>query len=922
MIKDYNYDAIQFYGIILIYLNCYDYDSFLKYFDKLYKEKANILFDILIIYFSHFLNPIKQNLLFFIKFIDFTISNKEFFIFENILNVFMDLEICIYIIEKLKEKIYNKYVNSNKNVFKPFKLKGKLKTKDKIKEMDKFIIPSLESIIKFSKEKKVLLLYLDSDLWEYFLNYYNVPNKENIYICYKLREIFIKYNTLINDLFKDDKHSDIKKDIARYFQRDIFAFTLDNNIKNIFNDKKLSNSEILQYIFEYNPYYKEDNLFYLANADILDYINFETINNEFEDYIFIDKFKELKFESIFKHNITEFLYKMISKINNISTFGIILELIDIKSIPENIDKFFFKLMKIKYENVIKKEKQLNETIKIVVKFIDLIFIHERNCNFIEKAIDKLDKKIIYSELLKRCKGEQYNIMKEFIYQKFLNDSFNVNNIIYLINNLSSDDKDNLLRDLLSELMKKNKFTKEEFYSNNKNAKIDFIYELYGKGLIKYVKNFYLEDILGEIRFDIEQINKRNLEEFLENKKEEVIKRLSLLRIILNDFNPEEKHIELRKKLEEIKMDIKELTYIKNNLIIYFPFKYKEYINQIKDKINRFEDVNIKDYKSIEIRDSLQIEKFKSIADTINKVKDFLLFKVIYENANGNDEEKRFDEALKYLAQIKLSFKRNVSENEIYTNNQEIFEKIKILLNYNENKIDVFIEEMINYFEISISNRELIDNLIIIFKSQKYEMDLKSLIFFFESFQKDDKYWNDKISKENERLSEMGLYELKKKLIQLKKDHIYDYQAKNKFLKFFISFYEKKEAIDFLLSIREENIYNLYDKITPTNRIITIKSIDDTRNCLYIFNNCKRIIDNNKILQYIKYLDDEKIIKFESYSKIYSLIIELDRNNDFLFILYEKVYDIIKNAIFIFERYNYNFYYSKEDKEEFQINMEE
>jgi hypothetical protein len=69
IIKNNGYDPIQFYSIILCYLNNYDYDNFQKYFKKLYNDKCEFLFEILLTYYSNIINPIEQNMNFFVKFI-------------------------------------------------------------------------------------------------------------------------------------------------------------------------------------------------------------------------------------------------------------------------------------------------------------------------------------------------------------------------------------------------------------------------------------------------------------------------------------------------------------------------------------------------------------------------------------------------------------------------------------------------------------------------------------------------------------------------------------------------------------------------------------------------------------------------------------------------------------------------------------
>ena len=130
-------------------------------------------------------------------------------------------------------------------------------------------------------------------------------------------------------------------------------------------------------------------------------------------------------------------------------------------------------------------------------------------------------------------------------------------------------------------------------------------------------------------------------------------------------------------------------------------------------------------------------------------------------------------------------------------------------------------------------------------------------------------------KKYEYLSEMDLAELKKNLEQLRKDAIYDYQTKNNYSKIFTALYEKKEAIDFLLSKIDKDISELYDRIDPNNPIVTIHNIDDTRKCIKIFSQFKSKKSNKEIFEYIKNLKDDEIKAFESYSKIYKSIIELD-----------------------------------------------
>ena len=181
--------------------------------------------------------------------------------------------------------------------------------------------------------------------------------------------------------------------------------------------------------------------------------------------------------------------------------------------------------------------------------------------------------------------------------------------------------------------------------------------------------------------------------------------------------------------------------------------------------------------------------------------------------------------------------------------------------------------------------------------------------------------NQKIDIKYKKLSQMNLEELKTSLKELQENHIYDYEKTNKNYRLFTSLYEKKEAIDFLLSKvnksendqsdNKQDISVLYDRIDPTNRTITIKNIQDTEACIKIFNKFKELNNNSQIFEYIKNeLKDNDISKFEIFSKNYSSIIELDRNEDTSINLYKEVDDYIKNATFIFRQDNEDFTYGE------------
>ena len=217
----------------------------------------------------------------------------------------------------------------------------------------------------------------------------------------------------------------------------------------------------------------------------------------------------------------------------------------------------------------------------------------------------------------------------------------------------------------------------------------------------------------------------------------------------------------------------------------------------------------------------------------------------------------------------------------------------------------------------INNEKTTDELTILFKSKKYELDINSMIFFFKYFEKDNDSWNNRLSSEKyENLSSKDFSEIQTKLTELQKNGIYDYKNIQNYNKFFTCLYEKKEAIEFLFSKTNEDIEKLKDRVQPTDRTISIKDIIDTKEYNSEIIRMKKIKDNDKIFLNIKSMNETTIKQFENYSKIYESIIELDRNDEDSDNLYKKVNEIIKSASFnIFQDSEKFFYFDgKKDKE--------
>ena len=67
---------------------------------------------------------------------------------------------------------------------------------------------------------------------------------------------------------------------------------------------------------------------------------------------------------------------------------------------------------------------MNKAIKIIAEFVSKLFLYEKNNSFINDNINKLDDKIkllIYIELITEYNGEEYQKLKNYIYDIYLNN---------------------------------------------------------------------------------------------------------------------------------------------------------------------------------------------------------------------------------------------------------------------------------------------------------------------------------------------------------------------------------------------------------------------------------------------------------------------------------------------------------------------
>ena len=164
-----------------------------------------------------------------------------------------------------------------------------------------------------------------------------------------------------------------------------------------------------------------------------------------------------------------------------------------------------------------------------------------------------------------------------------------------------------------------------------------------------MKRKFIEIIIREIKRDLDgEISIKILKKFLENEEKLVIKRLGLIKIIYPEYEPEYRYNELKRTIKKINNDIEELSFIQNSFSKFHSEIYKSKIKEISYIITDIVAHNLNNYKAEETQAKIRLLKeLMSTAEKVEKVKDFLLFEVLYDAAYGIDQqERRFNMASK------------------------------------------------------------------------------------------------------------------------------------------------------------------------------------------------------------------------------------------------------------------------------------
>ena len=917
LISSFSLNKIDFYGLVLCYLNNYINEKYQEKFNELYKNDKDTLFEVLLKYKSYFKKQINLETDKLNEIIQFA-AGKNYKEFKNNgLFYLNNITIFLEIIEKNKELIIKI------KDFEPIEV-IKIGNTEEI-DFEK-IIEKIDIILKFSLEKKIILINFNSEFWESLVSHCSNANMENIKLCYSLREKLLEYIGFLETLFKEGKQKGIN---SLKNKEGNLVHKLDKNIKSyIQNNNKITNIEIIELIKIYDVYYQKDEHKKKREPEILNKIDLEKIDNEFEV-----KYKKMDFEEIFKEDLKNYLLVFLNKINNILDFEKLFKLINTKKLGEE-KSAFLKSLKNKYKAIIKDSNLSEDSDKKIESLTNLTYFictNEKDLDFLQKTInnsEEIDNKIkhkIYLKLIILCKkeksekNEEINKFISSIYLKNL-DSENLNEFIEFLSFLKEDDSNNLIEHLDGRYT----ISKKEFYSNKDSLNIQLLNLIMQKIKLKkdnkYIVNniSVLEQIFGEI--DDKDIKFVELSSFCELDKIKISEKLSAL-LLLKDkninINLDEIHENLIKYNDTMKNISTKLINYKSSLEEYHRESKKDEINKLNSIIVEIKNGTYKSFNKNRFEIQTLLDELKEIVKKINEVKNSKIFKHYYlKLKNGRNKLKpnenlfdkvyiEFNEFKKHLAEKGADFISNSSN------------KDNILKDINEltDKDDDIKKELTSLIHGKGNNEEL--NLI--WNSKHYEKDLNSIFYFLNYFPN----IKEEVSKIKNKWKKMKEKNMKKILIELQKEGIYDYikesnyNQKSNYIQIFNSYFEKNQAMDFLYNHSTDDINQLYDKIGPNNTTLSMTDIQDCLNCVGFFQELKEIKHLEDFLNYIKKnMEKNDIYKwFKNFSDTCRSVIELYQNFDFSITIFEEIDIIIKDAKFFFNKNTDEFKYTidNEDK---------
>ena len=361
-------------------------------FDEMLKNEKikNYLFKSLIINENIFMGLIltKEQIIELINFCD----NIDFIQLINKLKYNNNFLILLQIINEKKDLFLKKFLECKEETFIDIELLILIKNEDNLNA----IYDQIKDIISFEQNSKHFFVNFSPHLIENYINLFDNIDLEKL----------ISLSKLIILLQKELPKFNIKNNIDEIIHRTAI---------NLSKEKKLKNMEILNFI-EKNIYYKEKiykNTNY-RSVEILSGIEIASINDEF-----LNKWKKLKFFTIFQSQREFFINKVCKLIKEMKYFNLLFILLQ-----ENDD-------------IIDYDYLIISNMKTVFEVLIPTYSPEKCPNFINDIINLIywtDKKNVNSEDFNKEKI-QIILNKETVKTIYINLAKKYNNLSKELNNI-------------------------------------------------------------------------------------------------------------------------------------------------------------------------------------------------------------------------------------------------------------------------------------------------------------------------------------------------------------------------------------------------------------------------------------------------------------------------------------------------------
>ena len=786
---------------------------------------------------------------------------------------------------------------------------------------DNFMIEVLKYI---DPKKEDDIISITSEINEYF-----GLNGENVYLkfsdlIFKKYVLFYKDKNYENLLLLNTICSSIKNYIHNFETKCKFDDVIHGTGLKLILEGKIKNLDVLDFLSKDEYYHKKE---YISkrSLDIFNGIDITSLNEKF-----FKEWRAINFKSMFNKKLDEFLRKISSLIKEMKDFRLLFSFFKFYQ-EKGIDDSCILIMQDKFIDLYPTYKE-NECSNFIKDISKLLYLSSKCRNF--KDFNDRIQKIMYYKTVNNIYiyiTEKYpDLSKDFldiILKFFIEDKNNSNpsSLVYLI------EKCKKLRKEIFSRINKYVMKEEEIFSLEESENYKFFKDLLIRGLInqkEYKKGDYIDNTLKIVLSEQEkiknlQINYKNINFFLDDKKLEVILLERILYIFLMDEHKPKQYFDLMKaKVNEVKGKIENFQIVFKYFNDFLSSKIYD-IEKLLQIITTLCNNHLYFFEQNYVNDYNNYEKYLNEAKKFQKYQESLFFNEIYkeiknkykdidknkdkdnDSDNGNDK-KCLEESEKLFKELQKIF----IENGINKIDEKILEIILKPFNGKEKDIEKEINILKKIFEINqdMNINNTIEQMILISKREYMINAAKSIDFFIEQIKGiKTKFISDIraiIKSLNEKKDFNTIRICKNIFNNIKIDII---GGDNTYIDIIIKLKIQPDIISFLFKKTVQDCRNLQEISSQNeNSFVSVNDILDMEKCVEFFNNFGKLEDfqnknDSEIINLFKENVDKKkdiLLYFEKFVDNYGQIKVLESSLDKSQVLKNQIEKIINDSTFI------------------------